>query len=104
LWTPDKRWWELRDVPDGDGGIIGWMTVSGTKGPLCDDYYKLDYGDIGDWEIIPCDGGCPLPPLSRGDLMEALGKPRDIPPRFLSLYKVPDECGPALRKLGLPAC
>lgn len=109
LWRRRKPTGKLLDVPDGAGGIIGWMTVSGTKRAFCDDDVLLDYGNLWDekcgflWEIIPCQGWrCAS--LSRGDLMEALGKPRNCPPMFLRLYGVPDKSVSALRKLGLPAC
>jgi len=70
--------------------------VCGTKRPMCDDDVLLDYGNLREggrflWEIIPCHEWDPVePPLSRYDLMKALGKPPDTPPRFLRLWQVPD--------------
>lgn len=90
-----RRTGELFDVRKGVGGIIGKMTVCGTKRDLCADDVLLDYGDLCDdegfpWEIIPCDRWCRCDdPLLRSDLMKALGKRPDIPPRFLFLWPVP---------------
>ena len=95
----------------GVGGIIGKMTVCGTKRNLCADDVLLDYGDLCDdegfpWEIIPCDRWCRCDdPLLRSDLMKALGKPRRTPPRFLCLYRVPQEFVPQLlHRIGCNGC
>ena len=107
LWRRRKPTEELLDVPVGVGGIIGRMTVKEEKRDICDDDVVLDYGNLREgsgfiWEIIPCHKWCPCNPhLLRGGLMKAIGKPRDTPPRFLSLYRVPDQFVPAL--LGLIA-
>jgi len=66
------------------------MTVQGPRRLITDEDVVYDYGNLREWEVIPCRDGRPLPELSRGDLMAALGKPRRTPPRFLGLWRVPD--------------
>jgi len=102
---------ELR-LPDGVGGIIGKMTVSGTKRRISHEDVLLDYGNLREWEfIIPCDKRCRCDrdrSFGRdylGDLMEALGKPRRFPPMFLYLHRVPQEFVPQLlHRIGCNGC
>lgn len=87
-------------LPPGYGGLIGMMKVIGKHRPIAHTDVVYDYGDLPEWSIIEC---CefealrlPLP-----DLMVAIGKSRTTNPRFLDLWRVPDEhVRPLLMKLG----
>lgn len=87
-------------LPPGYGGLIGTMTVAGTHRPIVPTDVVYDYGDLPEWSIIECRDFEPLR-LPLPDLMTAIGKSRKSNPRFLDLWRIPDEhVRPLLAKLG----
>ncbi len=102
-----RRPMETYEIPPGLGGIIGSMTVIGRKRPICDHDKVLDYGNLMDartgrvdWEVIPCaNWQLVRRPMERCQLMDAIGEPRNRPPMFLHLWRVPDAFVAALLAL-----
>jgi len=93
---------ERIELPKGRGQIIMALTVTGPRRPIRDDDVVYDYGNLREWSVIPCKTLKPVRPLPRGDVMELLGQPRDTPPRYWSLWKVPHHFISALlARLGL---
>ena len=93
---------ERIELPSGRGQIIMALTVTGTRRPIAHDDVVYDYGNLREWSVIPGKPFKPVRALARGDAMELLGQPRDTPPRYWSLWKVPHSYVPALMgRLGL---
>lgn len=82
---------ETQTVPLGRSAIISKAVVSGEPRAIRSDDLVLDHGNLEDWMIIPCSQRTKVKPLSKQDLMESLGYDRKAPPRFLTLWKIPNE-------------
>jgi hypothetical protein len=75
------------DLPRGSGGIIGTATVDGTIRKQVPDDVVFDFGDLRDWSVIPC-RDFQAASVSLENLLALLGKDN---PRFLSLWRMPDD-------------
>lgn len=88
-------------LPKGAGGLIGHMTVRGKHRNISPADVVYDYDDLNEWRLIECEGYQPAR-LPLPDLMGLIGQERDASPRFLALYRVPDQfVSPLLARLGL---
>ncbi|HSZ54730.1 MAG TPA: hypothetical protein VK797_03670 [Tepidisphaeraceae bacterium] len=91
-----RRRRERVELPKGRGRIISCVTVSGPPRQITEDDRVYEYGNLKEWSLIPCVQERPVRDVSRGQTMELLGKPATTPPRFWSLWKVPDSHVPRL--------
>ncbi len=81
---------EMKVVPAGRSAIIGKVVVSAAPRAIQATDVVYDFGNVEEWSVIPCDGRTAVPEIAKSDLMEILGHPRNTPPRFLSLWRIPD--------------
>jgi hypothetical protein len=75
------------DLPKGKGGIIGTAIVAGDKRKQVPEDVLFDFGDLREWSVVPC-RGYEEAFLSLDALLAILGRKN---PRFLSLWRMPDE-------------
>jgi hypothetical protein len=95
-----KREWV--QLPKGRGRIVAAVTVKETARRITGDDRVYDYGNLSEWSLIPCGDEKAVTDIPRSVIMELLDKPPTTPPRFWSLWKVPDKyMSVLLSKLGL---
>jgi hypothetical protein len=93
---------ERVELPKGRGRIVAAVTVEGHQRAIGDGDLVYEYGNLIEWSILPCGRLREVNEVSRGEVMELLGKPAGTPPRFWSLWKVPEEFVGKLRgRLGI---
>jgi hypothetical protein len=82
---------ELEPVPPGRSAIISKMVVTGLPRAIQPSDVVRDYGDLNEWSLIPCHHHTKVREMPKDELMELLGYPSKTSPRFLTLWRVPDE-------------
>ena len=93
-----REWVEL---PRGRGRIVGAVTVVGEPRGITDENRVYDYGNLDEWSLVPCGAMREVREVSRGEVIEVLGKSGSNV-RYWGLWKVPDEFVGELReKLGV---
>lgn len=74
---------EVERLPVGRASIISKVVVSGVPRDIGLDDIVRDYGNLEEWQIIPCQQQTKVREVSKADLMLLLGYPRKTSPRFL---------------------
>jgi hypothetical protein len=85
-------------LPDGFGGIVGRMYAVGPRRRITPDDWVYEYGNLGEWSIIPCkDFQEAENPIVHEELVDLLGWAKGTPPTPLRLLQLSEEQASKLR-------
>lgn len=84
------------------GRVVCRVVVTGGRRPVAPEDAVYDFGNLGEWEIVPCAEPAAVRDVPLAQVMAALGKPPGENPRYMSLWRVPQDGAPeVLRTLGM---